>query len=61
MRGTLVIRAGVPVKVVSERPGHGNAEFTIDTYQQVLPCMQAEARRVFEDLVAPDASASNAR
>jgi integrase len=50
--GTLLIKAGVPVKVVSERLGHGNPGFTIDTYQHVLPGMQAEAARVFEKLIA---------
>ncbi len=50
--GTLLIKAGVPVKVVSERLGHSNPAFTIDTYQHVLPGMQAEAARVFENLIA---------
>ena len=50
--GTLLIKAGVPVKVVWERLGHGNPAFTIDTYQHVLPGMQAEAARVFEKLMA---------
>jgi integrase len=50
--GTLLIKAGVPVKVVSERLGHGNPVFTIDTYQHVLPGMQAEAARIFERLIA---------
>jgi integrase len=50
--GTLLIKAGVPVKVVSERLGHGNSAFTIDTYQHVLPGMQADAARVFESLIA---------
>jgi integrase len=49
--GTLLIKAGVPVKVVSERLGHGNPAFTIDTYQHVLPGMQAEAARTFEKLM----------
>jgi len=49
--GTLLIRAGVPVKVVSERLGHGNPAFTIDTHQHVLPEMQAEAAGVFEKLI----------
>ncbi|MDH5616726.1 MAG: tyrosine-type recombinase/integrase [Acidimicrobiia bacterium] len=53
---TLLIKAGVPVKVVSERLGHGNPAFTIDTYQHVLPGMQAEAARVFEQLICPAAS-----
>jgi integrase len=50
--GTLLIAAGVPVKVVSERLGHATPSFTIDTYQHVLPGMQAQAARVFEQLVA---------
>ena len=54
--GTLLIKAGVPVKVVSDRLGHGNPAFTIDTYQHVLPGMQAEAAGVFEKLIAPEAS-----
>ncbi|MDH5616566.1 MAG: tyrosine-type recombinase/integrase, partial [Acidimicrobiia bacterium] len=49
---TLLIKAGVPVKVVSERLGHGNPAFTIDTYQHVLPGMQVEAACVFENLIA---------
>lgn len=52
--GTLLIAAGVPVKVVSERLGHAKPGFTIDTYQHVLPGMQASAARVFEQLIVPD-------
>jgi len=37
--------------VVSERLGHANPAFTIDTYQHVLPGMQAEAARTFEKLI----------
>ena len=48
---TLLIKAGVPVKVVSERLGHAKAAFTIETYQHVLPGMQADAARTFEQLV----------
>lgn len=51
--GTLLIAAGVPVKVVSERLGHATPTFTIATYQHVLPGMQAEAARTFEQLVVP--------
>ena len=54
--GTLLIAAGVPVKVVSERLGHAAPGFTIDTYQHVMPGMQADAARIFEQLVAADAS-----
>lgn len=50
--GTLLIKDGVPVKVVSERLGHANIAFTIETYQDVLPGMQGDAARAFEALVA---------
>ena len=53
---TLLIKAGVPVKVVSERLGHATPAFTIDTYQHVLPGMQADAARVFEQLIASTTS-----
>lgn len=53
---TLLIKAGVPVKVVSERLGHATPAFTIDICQHVLPGMQADAARVFEQLIAPAAS-----
>ena len=41
----MLIDAGVPVKVVSERLGHATAAFTIETYQHVLPSMQRPRRR----------------
>jgi len=59
--GTLLIKAGVPVKVVSERLGHGNPAFTIDTYQHVLPGMQAEAARTFEQLLKEQPSGTAGR
>ena len=40
---TIALRAGVPVKVISERLGHESPAFTIQIYQHVLPGMQAEA------------------
>jgi len=51
---TLLIKASVPVKVVSERLGHAKTAFTIETYQHVLPGMQADAARTFEKLVVND-------
>jgi integrase len=38
-----LLKAGVPVKVVSERLGHATASITLDTYSHVLPGMQADA------------------
>lgn len=37
------IRAGVPVKVISERVGHASTAFTMDIYASVLPGMGADA------------------
>jgi integrase len=48
---TLLAQAGVHPKVVSERLGHANAKFTIETYQHVMPSMQADAVAVIEDLL----------
>lgn len=40
---TIAVRAGVPVKVVSERLGHESPAFTLKQYAHVIPGMQAEA------------------
>ena len=48
---SLLLKAGVPVKVVSERLGHANPGFTMTVYQHVIPGMQADAARTFSDLV----------
>jgi integrase len=50
---TLLIKEGVPVKVVSERLGHATTAFTIETYQHALPSMQADAAHLFAALVDP--------
>ncbi len=49
---TLLLKASVPVKVVSERLGHANPAFTMSVYQHVIPGMQAEAAAFFSALVA---------
>ena len=54
---TLLLKAGVPIKVVSERLGHSTPGFTMATYQHVLPGMQAEAARTFAALLERPASA----
>ena len=51
---TLLLRAGVNAKVVSERLGHSSVAFTLDTYAHVLPGMQPEAAQMFMDLVLGD-------
>lgn len=40
---TLLLAAGVPIKVVAERLGHEDVATTLRTYQHVLPSQQAEA------------------
>lgn len=39
---TILLAAGTPIKVVSERLGHSTPEFTMKVYQHVLPGMQRE-------------------
>jgi len=41
---TIALAAGVSPKVVSEQLGHASTAFTLDTYAQVLPPIQAAAR-----------------
>ena len=48
---SLLLKAGVPLKVVSERLGHSTPAFTMATYQHVLPGMQAEAAATFASLM----------
>jgi integrase len=63
---TLMLRAGVNPKVVSERLGHTSVAFTLDTYGHVLPDMQMDAANVLagvlrgarETSAAPEFSSS---
>ena len=40
---TLLLRAGTPIKAVSERLGHAKTSITLGTYAHVLPDMQDHA------------------
>lgn len=51
---TILLKAGVPVKVVSERLGHSSPAFTMTVYQHVLPGMQADAAAAFSAAVFND-------
>ncbi|MCP4960300.1 MAG: site-specific integrase [Actinomycetia bacterium] len=51
--GSLLIKEGVPVKVVSERLGHAHIAHTLQTYQHVLPGMQDDDAGVAERLANP--------
>lgn len=48
---SLLVAAGVPIKVVSERLGHAHPGFTMHTYQHILPGMGAGAARKFAQLI----------
>ena len=54
---TLMLKHGVPLKVVSERLGHSTPAFTMAVYQHVLPGMQRDAADIFARLVTRPASA----
>lgn len=51
--GSLLLKEGVPVKVVSERLGHAHIAHTIQIYQHLLPGMQADAADIAERLATP--------
>lgn len=47
---TLMLMAGVQMKVVSERLGHSSIKTTMDKYSHLLPSMDSEAAEKFERL-----------
>jgi len=49
---TLMLRAGVHPKVVSERLGHSTIAITLDTYSHVLPDMQRDAAEALDRVLA---------
>jgi integrase len=48
---TLMLLAGVPVKVVSEMLGHSSIAITLDVYAHVLPEMQRDAVNTLQRLL----------
>ncbi|HSK96314.1 MAG TPA: site-specific integrase, partial [Euzebyales bacterium] len=48
---TLLLQAGVPVKVVSERLGHSTVAMTLDVYAHVLPAIDRDAADRFAALL----------
>ena len=47
---SLMLRAGIPPKIVQERLGHASIQITLDTYSHVTPGLQAAAIRFDEGL-----------
>ncbi len=50
---TLLLKAGVHAKIVSERLGHANVGITLDTYSHVLPGLQESAAERFDEMLTP--------
>ena len=55
---TMLIEAGVPVKAVSDRLGHGNVRTTLETSVHTTENMRNEAVNKFEELGNLDAESS---
>jgi len=51
-QATMLIMAGVPAKVVSERLGHSTIQITRDIYAHVLPHMQEQAAEVIGEILS---------
>ena len=49
---SLLLRAGVYAKIVSERLGHASVAFTLDVYSHVMPGIQEEAIDGLERVIA---------
>lgn len=48
---TMLLKQGVPAKIVSERLGHASVGITLDTYSHVLPDMQDTAADAMEAIM----------
>ncbi len=48
---TLLLLAGTPAKIVSERLGHASVGITLDLYSHVLPDMQADAASAMDRIL----------
>jgi integrase len=51
---TVMLKAGVHPKIVSERLGHATVAITLDTYSHVTPDMQREAAAALDIVLARD-------
>jgi integrase len=49
---SLLVAAGTPIKVVSERLGHAHPGFTMATYQHLIPGMSATAANDIANMIA---------
>ena len=42
------MRAGLPVKAVSQALGHSSAQLTLDTYQHITPDLESQAANLID-------------
>jgi len=49
---SLLLKAGVNIKIISERLGHSSVRITYDLYSHLMPGMQREAADRLEDVLA---------
>lgn len=56
---TALLQAGTPAKVISERLGHFNTAFTMDTYAHVAHSLEQEAAERFDSIVFGGGRKSN--
>jgi integrase len=48
---SLLLKQGVHAKIVSERLGHSSVNITLDTYSHILPNIQDEIVKGFDDMI----------
>lgn len=51
---TLGLKAGVPIKVISDRLGHATTAFTMDIYTHAIPAIEHDAAEQIADIVFGD-------
>jgi integrase len=58
---SLMLKAGIHAKVVSERLGHANIGITLDTYSHLLPGLQEDAAERFDRIIENDSLGGNSK
>jgi len=48
---SILLKQGVPLKVISERLGHSSISITADIYSHITPGMGKQAAAIFDDAV----------
>ena len=49
---TLLLRSGIPAKIVSTMLGHSSYQLTMDTYSHVVPEMQEPAAKAMNEFLS---------